>query len=85
MSAYNSTPAFAIGGVQPANQWRSVKDEMPGFYDPVIVMGMSSTDDEPRPQEGYRHSDEWSTTSGDLLWDVTHWMPMPAAPGKEAQ
>jgi len=84
MSARNSTPAFAVGGIgQSASQWRSVKDEMPKDWDTVLIIGMTSVSDEPGICSGYWDGGKWLSDPGyAAITDVSHWMPLSAVPGK---
>ena len=93
MSARNSSPAFAVGGAEPVSPWRYVDDELPRTDETVVVM-CRFRGGKPGINIAYRASantwvsgrfDDFDDDEWDYVTSVTHWMPLPAAPGKEAR
>lgn len=68
------------------SQWISVKDRLPDKEDEYLAFGYSASNAarwivvmyDPRDTFWYELSSDWDWTD-----DITHWMPLPAAPKEE--
>jgi len=62
------------------NEWISVKDRLPDGFVPVIVCRENG-----KVEQGYRDVNGWWRVYSTRTKNITHWMPMPEPPTKEAQ
>ena len=81
MKTFEQFSADFIAGLQPAApQWISVKDKLPDSTPMVLAMCIDGYE---LAYYGNYGKGQWTNTLGTEHLNVTHWMPLPAAPREE--
>jgi hypothetical protein len=77
--------AFLAGYQAAAPQWISVKDRLPEIGKWVLINGPEVCQRIEPPSASWKAEYAWSTNHESYYHaeDITHWMPLPAAPKEE--
>jgi hypothetical protein len=77
--------SFVAGYQAAAPQWISVKDRLPEIGKWVLINGPEVCQRIEPPSASWKAEYAWSTNHESYYHaeDITHWMPLPAAPKEE--
>jgi hypothetical protein len=90
-SEYVTDPGYILSksgflaGYQAAQQWISVKERLPEIGEWVLINGPEVCQRIEPPSASWKAEYAWNTDHESFYYpkDITHWMPLPAAPKEE--